>query len=196
MARYFIGLLPPPGLQDQVNSVKQDFADRFASRKAQNSPPHITLFPPFVWPPEQETALESVLAAFAQSWASPSIHLDGFGAFVPRVIYVRVINSPELHRLQQALMVRLEKALGLVDLKTKHRPFKPHMTVAFRDLTKQNFHAGWAEYQHKPFSDEFIASDLTLLLHNGRFWEVQSEFAFAKPEGEPDASGKTYPSCP
>lgn len=187
MGRYFIGLLPPPEIQAQVNRFKQDFADRFASRKAQNSPPHITLFPPFAWQPEQEAALEAVLAAFAQAHPPLSMQLNGFGAFVPRVIYVHVVNSPELNQLQQALMVHLEQKLGIVDLKAKHRPFKPHLTIAFRDLTKQNFRAGWEEYQHKSFNHVFMASGLTLLLHNGRFWEAKSEFAFAEPAGKPEA---------
>jgi len=187
MARYFIGLLPSPEIQAQVNRFKQDFADRFASRKAQNSPPHITLFPPFAWQPEQEAALESVLAAFARAFTPLSLQLDGFGAFVPRVIYVHVIHSPELNQLQQALMVHLEQALDIVDPKAKHRPFKPHMTIAFRDLTKQNFRAGWAEYQDKPFHHKFMVSKLTLLLHNGRFWEIKSEFAFAESAGESEA---------
>jgi 2'-5' RNA ligase len=50
LARYFIALLPPQEMQDYANQVRQHFADHYASRKAFNSPPHITLEPPFEWP--------------------------------------------------------------------------------------------------------------------------------------------------
>lgn len=179
MARYFVALLPPAEIQSQVNAVKQDFADRFASRKAQNSPPHITLQPPFGWQPEQEDLLRSVLATFAQAQPPLSLQLDGFGAFAPRVIFVKVVSTPTLVSLQQQLLTHLEQELQITDAKANHRPFRPHMTVAFRDLTRQNFQAGWAEYQNRSFADQFTASKLTLLIHNGRCWQINSEFAFA-----------------
>jgi 2'-5' RNA ligase len=187
MARYFIGLLPPPEIQAQVNAVKQIFADRFASRKAQNSPPHLTLQPPFLWPSEEEAALQSVLAAFAKPHFPVPVQLSGFGAFPPRVVYVKVLATPELLHLQQTLMADLEQTLSIVDPKAKHRPFKPHITVAFRDLTQQNFHTGWAEYQDKPFHTAFLVPKLTLLMHKGQAWEVKTEFAFAGSTGKPQA---------
>lgn len=46
MSRFFIALLPPKHIRDYANEVKQEFADQYASRGAQNFPP-ITLQPPF-----------------------------------------------------------------------------------------------------------------------------------------------------
>lgn len=177
MGRYFIGLLPPNQIQVAVNQVKEDCVRHYASRKAQNSPPHITLQPPFEWLPEQIPTLEAVLAAFAHCHDPLPLQLSGFGAFAPRVIYINVVTSPELALLQQALSDHLEQALRIVP-QAARRPYKPHMTVAFRDLSKQNFRRSWVQYQHRPFEAQFIATGLTLLSHNGQHWEAKTEFAF------------------
>jgi 2'-5' RNA ligase len=73
-------------------------------------------------------------------------------------------------------MAHLEESLGIVDRVSKSRPFAPHMTVAFKDLTKQNFRAAWPEFQRRELEFKFTASQLTLLIHDGRQWNVNAEF--------------------
>jgi len=184
MARYFLALLPPQEVQAAVNQVKQHFADRYASCKAQNSPPHITLQPPFEWATAQ-VSLEQSLLAFGQRHSPVPIQLSGFGAFAPRVIYIQVLKTPELLALQAELATYLERELKIVDTAAKKRAYAPHMTVAFRDLTRQNFRAAWTEFQHQPFQFEFTVSDLTLLNHNGRCWQIHTDFPFSAPIPSP-----------
>jgi 2'-5' RNA ligase len=76
----------------------------------------------------------------------------------------------------------LEESLGIVHEVSKNRPFSPHMTVAFKDLTRQNFRAAWPEFQHRPLEYEFAASHLTLLMHDGTCWTISSELAFQHPD--------------
>lgn len=176
MQRFFIALLPPQEIQDEVIEVKQYFTEHYASRHAHKSPPHITLQPPFEWPSGEILQLERGLEEFAQKWRRVPIVLDNFAAFPPRVIYINVLKSPELLTLQQQLMTYLEGTLGIVDPVSKTRPFVPHMTVAFRDLTRQNFAIAWSEFQDKSLHFEFVSNRLTLLIHTGDRWTVASEF--------------------
>ena len=74
-------------------------------------------------------------------------------------------------------MAYLETVLDIVD-PVATRLFSPHMTVAFRDLTRQNFKAAWPEFQQQALQFEFKANYLTLLLHDGKRWNVSDEFAF------------------
>ncbi len=178
MNLYFIALLPPQEIQDYANQVKQYFADKYASRHAQKSPPHITLQPPFEWASQNLPALEECLREFASQRRTVPITLSGYGAFVPRVIYINVVRSPELLALQADLMVELESKLEIVDKASKTRPFAPHMTVAFKDLTKQNFRTAWPEFEKRELYFEFTAPCLTLLQHDGRRWNIKTEFAF------------------
>jgi 2'-5' RNA ligase len=202
VTRYFIALLPPENVQDAVTRIQQQFADCYASHKALNSPPHITLQPPF----EQTNTsvlgqadlsalarslgvssggsthpiatLEQFLANFAAEHQPVPIQLSGFAAFAPRVIYINVLKTPELLALQAALLEKLERQLGIVQPTAKNRPFAPHITVAFRDLTPENFQAGWAKFQHQLFQYEFTVPALTLLVHRDRRWLISANFAF------------------
>lgn len=179
--------MPPQPIQDFANAVKQEFADRFASRGAQKSPPHITLQPPFEWLVQEIATLEQALSQFAQTSSSVPVTLSGFAAFPPRVIFINVLKTPELLTLQQTLMAQVETSLGIVDAVGKTRPFAPHMTVAFRDLTKPNFRAAWAEFQGRSLQvagEElaqvtFLASHITLLIHNGQRWNIHRGFPLA-----------------
>ncbi|ODG98936.1 2'-5' RNA ligase [Nostoc sp. KVJ20] len=178
MSRFFIALLPSQDIQDYVNQIKQDFADRYSSSGALKSPPHITLQPPFEWADANLPLLEASLKEFARGQQPLAITLRGFDAFVPRVVYINVVRSQDLLTLQANLMAYTESNLGIVDQVSKTRPFTPHITVAFRDLTKQNFKAAWPEFEKRQLHFEFTADKLTLLLHDGKRWNIKSEFAF------------------
>jgi len=177
MARYFIALLPPAQVQAAVNVIKQHFCDRYASRKAQNSPPHITLQPPFEWLDQQIPALEQSLQTFAHSCKPVPVQLSGFAAFAPRVIYINVVKTPELLSLQADLTSYLQDKLAIIDSASKRRAYVPHLTVAFRDLTRQNFDLAWAEFQDQTFDFVFTVPVLTLLVHDGRRWHISTDFA-------------------
>ncbi|MGE5658852.1 MAG: 2'-5' RNA ligase family protein [Actinomycetota bacterium] len=173
---FFIALLPPQEIQASITEIKQHFAEHYASRHALKSPPHITLQPPFEWLPEELPRLEEWLANFTTPRSPFSITLSGFAAFPPRVIYVNVIKTPELLAIHQALMAGLEANLGIIDPASKTRPFSPHMTVAFRDLTRKNFQAAWPKFEQRSLDFEFTASQLTLLIHDNSRWNIKAEF--------------------
>lgn len=176
--RFFIALLPPREMQDDVNEIKQYVSDRYNSRAAQKSPPHITLQPPFEWPTEDLARLQQSLITFALPQSPFPVTLQNFAAFPPRVIYIDVLKTEALLALQQALMSFLENNLAIVDPSAKTRPFAPHMTVAFRDLTRQNFKLAWPDFQARSLYFEWMVSSLTLLIHNGQRWTVCQEFPF------------------
>ncbi|MCC5646232.1 2'-5' RNA ligase family protein [Nostoc sp. CHAB 5824] len=178
MSRFFVAVLPPQDIQDYANQIKQYFADRHASSGALKSPPHITLQLPFEWIDADLPLLEASLKEFAHRQQPVTITLRGFDAFAPRVIYINVVRSQALLTLQADLMAYTEGNLGIVDKVSKTRPFAPHMTVAFRDLTKQNFKAAWPEFEKRQLHFEFTADKLTLLLHDGKRWNIKSEFGF------------------
>jgi 2'-5' RNA ligase len=174
--RFFIALLPPPNIQDYVNQIKQHFADCYGSCAAQKSPPHITLQPPFNWLDAEVPVLQQYLSTFANR-EPVTVTLNGFAAFAPRVIYINVLKTPELLTLQSDLIKHLD-GLEIITPVSKSRASTPHLTVAFRDLTRQNFKAAWAEFQQRQLHFEFTVDYLTLLLHDGKQWNVYHEFSF------------------
>jgi 2'-5' RNA ligase len=179
--RFFIALLPDAVIQAYANSVKQQFAEKYASRAALRSPPHVTLQPPFLWERANLLLLTQCLENFAAQCSPVLLRLSGFGAFPPRVIYLQVERTPELVQLQQALTKTLADHLAIADSRTTNRPFIPHLTVGFRDLTRQNFHLSWAEFQCQKVELTCTVFELTLLLHTGQKWEVFQTFPFQTP---------------
>ncbi|NES25140.1 MAG: 2'-5' RNA ligase family protein [Symploca sp. SIO3E6] len=173
---FFIALLPPEAFQHRANEIKQYFAQTYNSQGALKSPPHITLQPTFDWSQDTLTILEQSLRSFGEIHTPIPITLRGFGTFAPKVIYINVLKSPELLSLQAELMAHLKVSLGIIHQNSQNRPFNPHLTVAFRDLTKHNFRLAWPEFEHRQLEYEFTASELTLLIHDGRQWNVYESF--------------------
>ncbi|MGB3239319.1 MAG: 2'-5' RNA ligase family protein [Geitlerinemataceae cyanobacterium] len=173
---YFIALLPPMEIAEEVTQIKRDFANNHGSCAALKSPPHVTLQPPFERSNEEVELLKVCLQEFVGGYAPVPITLSGFGAFPPRVIYVDVVKTPELMALQSGLAAYLEANVAWVDPRNRSRPFSPHMTVAFRDLKREAFQRAWSEFEDRSLYFEFTASYLTLLSHNGQRWEIETEF--------------------
>lgn len=180
--RFFIALLPPPDIQAYATEIKQQFCDRYHSKAALRSPPHITLQPPFEWPLTEIESLRSGLQSFAARSQPFPMTLSGFGAFAPRVIYINVLRTPELLDLQQNLMAHLEATLNIVDQRSKQRRFAPHLTVAFRDLKPACFRKAWPEFESRSLEFHFPATQLTLLLHDGQRWNPYENFEFGQPQ--------------
>lgn len=175
---FFIALLPPKTVQQAAHEIKEHFATFYQSRAAQKSPPHITLQPPFEWREENLQNLTQQLQSFVQNYAPIPMILDGFGAFKPRVIYINVMKTPELLKIQHDLMIFLETHLGIIHQPSKSRPFAPHLTVGFRDLTKDNFTRAWSEFAHQSFHEEFVVEQLSLLISKNGKWHVLEEYDF------------------
>lgn len=179
MNRFFIALLPPKHVQEYAHQIQQHFATNYASSGALNSPPHITLQPPFVCEYTNILLIEQALKEFAQHQQPVPIILNGFAAFSQHVIYIDVVKSPELINLQSRLLAYMKNSWGIYDAKSQNHRFTPHITVAFRDLTRENFQAAWPIFQQRQVNFEFTATNLTLLHHDGRLWCVQRDFPFS-----------------
>ena len=170
---YFAAIIPPAELSNKITAIKHDFANRFQSSRALRLMPHITLKVPFRLPIEQHDKLRAWFQSLPLNQPAFTVQLNGFGAFKNRsVIYVKPVENPALRRLQERLQSLFEQQFpGVVD--TGDKDFNPHMTVAFRDLHKENFKEAWKEYESKTFREEFEVREISLLQHNSK-WEVIS----------------------
>ncbi len=169
-SRYFLALIPPPTIQAEATALKHYFREHYQSQAALKSPPHITLQPPFTWPDEARDRLFATLADFRPLIAPVPIHLSGFGAFPPRVIFLAVEPTPELMQLQTELSHYMATNLDIVDQRSRDRPFHPHLTIAFRDLKSAAFRQAWPEFEQRPAEYRFTAGAIALLRHTGQKW--------------------------
>jgi 2'-5' RNA ligase len=173
---YFIAIIPPQPVFDEAWQLKNYFKDHYQSKASLNSPPHITLHMPFEWRVEKEEYLISKLQEFASEHDGGVLQLLNFNAFPPRVIYVDVVKADWLERIQKELHRFCKRELNLFNANYKEHAFHPHLTLAFRDLRKQNFLRAWEEFSNREYQVSFLVSEIALLKHNGRSWDVFKKF--------------------
>jgi 2'-5' RNA ligase len=175
MTRYFIAIVTPEQINQQVLEWKQYMLQHFNCKVALRSPAHITLIPPFIMPDDLQPQLEEQLQLFAAVQQSFAIQLKNFAAFKPRVLYVHVQPNPLLTDLQASLEAFLLQHKHFPIIK-EERPFHPHVTIANHDLQKEDFPVAWQYFQQMPYEVSFPADTISLLRHNGQIWEVVNSF--------------------
>jgi 2'-5' RNA ligase len=173
---YFIAFIPPAPVFEDALKLKQYFKEKYNSKAALNSPPHITLHMPFRWRSDKETELIDKLCGFVKQHDPLKICLDAFSSFPPRVIFLNVVKSQPLLVFQKELQRFCKKQLNLFNANYKEDPFHAHLTLAFRDLKKTPYAAAWEEFSKKEYKEEFIADKVALLKHNGKEWKVLKDF--------------------
>ena len=168
---YFIAVVPGEPVFTEVMDLKTEIRDRFNSNAALRSPPHITLHMPFQWQEEKEELLITSLDKLATNQLPFSLELANFGAFPPRVIYIHVIENELLSDLQNAVQKNARSNWHIYP-KPDSRPFKPHITVAFRDLKKPLFFDAWKEFEQRNYTARFEVNNVCLLKHSGKTWDI------------------------
>jgi len=175
--QYFVAVIPPSPGYEEALAFKEYFKDKYESRAALNSPPHITLHMPFMWNEDKEGKLVTALDEFVSQHDPIKICLDNFSSFPPRVIFINVTESDALDALQRSLHRFFKRELGIFNANYQDRPFHPHLTLAFRDLKKSKYQLAWEEFSEKEYKSEFMADKIALLKHNRSRWDVFKEFS-------------------
>jgi len=169
MNLYMVAILPPAAIDEQVYEWKQYMLQVYGCKNALKSPAHITLVPPFKLDVLQQVPLHEALQDFTASRSGFRIDINHFGSFPPRVIYAAIAENESLQKLQPELQDYLLD--NNYPIKKENRSFHPHITIANRDLGKNDFGSAWQYFEEKKFQGSFTASSVALLRHNGRIWE-------------------------
>lgn len=176
LQRYFIAILPPPDIAARARALQQQLTDKYNTRAALRSPPHITLHMPFGWKENKEQELIRLLGGFFTEVKSFRVSINDLGAFPPRVIYMNVEKTGELVDCQRKLSKFCRVKLGLFNDSFRDEPYHPHLTLAFRDLRKPAFLAAWETYERTSFLADFAVEAVHLLKHNGMEWSSHHSF--------------------
>ena len=100
---YFIAIIPPEPIYSFAQLQKEYFHDKYNSKAALRSPPHITLHMPFRLKINKAELLLLSLKELAERHTRFELNCDGFGAFEPRVIYLNVSRPDQLVGLQRGV---------------------------------------------------------------------------------------------
>ncbi len=175
---YFIALIPPQPLKNEVQQIKEEFANTYNVYHALKSPPHITLIPPFKMHEQEISRLSEFLIHFASECSPFNLSLENYAAFKPRVIFIKPILNKNLSELFDGLNERFYESFPVGERSS--RLFHPHLTIAFRDLKPNIFNRAWQDFKSKKFYASFSVDRVFLLKHNGKRWEEFKEYTFER----------------
>jgi len=170
---YFIALLPPADLREEIHRIRLECSEKFGVKKALKPPVHITLYPPFRFEESYERQLTHILRRQTNDLHSFTQVLEGFGHFRKEVVFINALRSDALMSLQQAIREVFNK-----DEEERQGPaeFHPHLTIAYRDLTPAKFDSIWKEFGRRTYRAEFQANRFTLLKHDNVKWNPVKHF--------------------
>ncbi len=172
MSLYFIAVIPHEELSNKIRYIQKDFADRFQSSKAYRNFPHITIIPPFAHDEKNESEVVGHFFKTELDVSPFEIQLNNFECFPNKknpVIFIEPQNKNELKQLYK----KFDATMNIFKYISN---FNPHLTVAYRDLTFENFEKAWEEYQNKTFEENFLVERVILYKHfNGKWNELASK---------------------
>ena len=171
MNMYFIAIVAPEEINQQVLKWKNYFKDHFECTVALKSPAHITLIPPFWMKEELEDDLVESIQGFSITKNTFQIAVKDFAAFKPKVIFAEVVKSEMLNALYQSFADFIISQ-NKFPIKKDDRPFHPHVTLATRDLYKKAFQETWKIFSKKKYGALWIVNGISLLRHNKKNWDV------------------------
>jgi 2'-5' RNA ligase len=176
MKMYFVAIVLPHDLNEKILVYKRMMAEKYGCKVGLKSPAHITIAPPFWMEEEKEPGLMNDTEIISSATLSFSIETNNFSSFSPRTLFVAAKENEHLTKLK-VLADDFFRATAY-KMKIENRPFHPHITIATRDLHKKSFWEAWEYFKEKEFKEEFEATGLSLLKHNGRNWDVVYEAKF------------------
>lgn len=162
-------LEPPPSIAKTIRLLQEEFAARYRSKAALKPPVHITLSPPVYLDEEALGQYRSGLLEVSKNGRPFGITLRDFGFFKNnRVLFIRVSSSVQLSNLQKEFNDKLKHPDG--------RPYQPHITIGYRDLSAAIFEEIMKRYSMQSFNTQFTINSIRLWKHNGVSWETIEEF--------------------
>jgi 2'-5' RNA ligase len=172
---YFFALIPPKEIYEAIEGFKNDFAARFASKRALKVMPHITIKTPFIIPVSEHEKLLNWFQKLPVQQTKFEIELKNFGAFAGNspVVFVHPVMNASLSTFQTEIIRSFKNLFPhlVTDFDLK---FHPHMTIAYRDLSFEKFQDAWKEYRTKVYRAIFTVENIYLLQHDRKQWNIIS----------------------
>ncbi len=168
---YFVGIICPPEIEELVLKFKNWMKEHYRCIVALKSPSHLTLVPPFWCGIEKETELLETIQSFQPGKKEWEIRLNGFSHFINRVIFIDVVENPDLLELRNRAEEHFQNSFGEL-IKKDERPYRPHVTIANRDLSPGDFEKAWPHFSKMEFSKSFTTKQVSLLKLKEGKWEV------------------------
>lgn len=184
---YLIAILPSEDLSRQIHEIRVQCSEKFGVQKALKPPVHITLYRPFKIEDAFESRMIRLLSSAGSGLNPFRQELENFEAFDIHTIVIRASKNPGIMKLQRAVASVFRKnEIDKLPLGSKNMAFRPHVTIAYRDILPEVFPLIWQEYKDVRFKKSFTADHFSLLKHDGKQWNKISDFKLSLAVIQPE----------
>jgi 2'-5' RNA ligase len=152
--RFWVGVILPKKISKGMLKIQKKIAKKYKTYHSLESKigPHFTITYQENVNERNLKKIEKVVNEISKEIKSFKVEIKGIRRFYKlRVICAKVLKSKELNSLSKKLSYRLSKFEKIRRL----RPFTPHITLADKDITKENFKEAFKEFKNKKIFYEF-----------------------------------------
>lgn len=169
---YFIAVLPPPDLSNEIDEIRKACALEHQVYSALKPPVHITLIAPFKLNSVNELKLTKSLES-ARPFQPFVQKLKDFDGFPEHTVYINAIKNNGISAIHNKLKTVLKSLGGVIKAGSLTNP---HVTIAYRDA-KEAYPQIIEQYRRRHFNAAFMVDHFTLLKHDGKRWNIHSEYS-------------------
>lgn len=181
MPKYFIAIIPPRIIYQEIVDFQKEIEKDYDAIHAQKAPPHITIIPPFDCIERKVEMLEqSISESFTQNHFKGTIRLTNFQRFESRTLFVDVEKNESFEKFCKNLKQLFLQQKIIKQREEKHF-FVPHITLANKDINKRDFKTLWSVFSKKQYQNSFDLTHLSILELKGNRWFVKKEITFDDP---------------
>ena len=164
MPKYFLAVLPPKSISNEIVDFQKELERKFGCVHAQKAPPHITVVPPFDCSEEKLELFVTNIVGFLndKSTIDTNIHLDSFQRFESRTLFVDVAKNEKFETFCKDLKTLFNRQRIMKKRVEKHY-FVPHITLANKDIKKRDFKTAWTELKNREYQRSFTLTNLNVL---------------------------------
>ena len=188
MKKYSIVVFLEGAQKDKVKALQEELFKITGSRECLDAwKPHFTVGDGVITTPNNLSMLEEKVEEFVTTSQPFTVTLRGFGGktdrkggageiTTPYVLWIEVLPSEELNALVNRCQRQVTSAFDT--WYQMPRPFVPHVTVAFRDLTANGYEAGKEYLKSISFEESVEVSHVALVEKLPASDEEYMRFAF------------------
>lgn len=182
---YLIAILPSEDLSRQINDIRVHCSEKFGVQKALKPPVHITLYRPFKMDETFEPRMLKLLKSATGDLPPFKQDLENFEAFDMHAVVIRALKNPQIMKLQRSVASVFRKnEIDKLPAGTENMSFRPHLTIAYRDIQPEVFPMIWDEYKDARFKRTFTVNEFSLLRHDGKQWNRIIDFKLSHPPAQ------------
>jgi len=180
---------PPYRIRNEINALREDLAERFSSKNALSWEPHITLAHRVLIPGDKlEGRLTDIktLCRITKPIRIRTVDLElfeikGTSLKHPYAIVLEVEVSDALRAVNEKINKEIYE--GLERPSMKDETYRPHITLAYRDLTKENYLKAIDFFRDNPINSRFKFELDNLVLIRHETHDLVEEFRKFRFEG-------------